>query len=299
MSQRRGGGFTLVLVHGGGSRMLHVGCPRWLLWGGLLAVLLGGALLGGTWWDYFSLKRAQMQAAGLERRGEEQRVMLESFEQRVAEVNREVGGWSAMHVRVWSTFGPSPGTSSKGKGTGMGGSVAMLPLVFASEAAALPQALAQLGSSVSESGQSLRALGRFMERTRPMLMALPFRWPVRGPLNSRFGMRQSPWTGEHEFHRGLDISAGRGTAVHAPASGTVFFAGHNGEYGKTVMLDHGHDLRSLYGHLQEIHVKHGARVEPGQVIALTGNTGRTSGPHLHYEIQVRGQAVDPREFLWD
>ena len=64
MSQRRGC-FTLVLVHGGGSRMLHVGCPRWLLGGGLLAVLLGGVLLGGTWWDYFSLKRAQMQAASL------------------------------------------------------------------------------------------------------------------------------------------------------------------------------------------------------------------------------------------
>jgi len=295
MSQRRGG-FTLVLVHGGGSRMLHVGCPRWLLWGALLAVLLAGALLGGTWWDYFSLKRAQMQAASLERRVEEQRVMLEGFEQRLAEVNREVGGWPAMHVRVWSTFGPAPGTRSRG--TGMGGSVAVLPLVFSSEAAALPQALAQLGSSVAESGQSLRALGRFMDSTRPILMALPFRWPVRGPLNSRFGMRQSPWTGEQEFHRGLDISANRGTSVHAPASGTVSFAGLNGEYGKTVVLDHGHDLRSLYGHLQEIRVKHGDRVEPGQVIALTGSTGRTSGPHLHYEIQVRGQAVDPRQFLW-
>ena len=296
MSRRRGG-FTLVLVHSGGSRMLHVGCPRWLLGGALLAVLLAGALLGGTWWDYFSLKRAQMQAASLEGRAEDQRVMLEGFEPRLAEVNREVGEWPAMHVRLWSTFGPAPGTS--GKGTGMGGSVAVLPLVFASEAAALPQALAQLGSSVSESGQSLRALGRFMERTRPILMALPFRWPVRGPLNSRFGMRQSPWTGEQEFHRGLDISANRGTSVHAPASGTVSFAGINGEYGKTVVLDHGHDLRSLYGHLQEIRVKPGDRIEPGQVIALTGNTGRTSGPHLHYEIQVRGQAVDPRQFLWD
>jgi murein DD-endopeptidase MepM/ murein hydrolase activator NlpD len=296
MSQPRGG-FTLVLVHGGGSRMLHVGCPRWLLWGGLLAVLLAGALLGGTWWDYFSLKHAQMQAASLERRVEEQRVVLETFEQRLAEVNREVGGWPAMHVRVWSAFGPAPGTSSRG--TGMGGSVAVLPLVFASEAAALPQALAQLGSSVAESGQSLRALGRFMERARPVLMALPFRWPVRGPLNSRFGMRQSPWTGEQELHRGLDISANRGTSVYAPASGTVHLAGVNGEYGKTVVLDHGHDLRSLYGHLQDIRVKPGDRVEPGQVIALTGNTGRTSGPHLHYEIQVRGQAVDPRQFLWD
>jgi murein DD-endopeptidase MepM/ murein hydrolase activator NlpD len=79
----------------------------------------------------------------------------------------------------------------------------------------------------------------------------------------------------------------------------VYFAGYVGEYGNTVILDHGHDLRSLYGHLQETRVRPGERVERGQLIALTGNTGRTSGPHLHYEIQIRGQAVDPRQFLWE
>ena len=181
----------------------------------------------------------------------------------------------------------------------MGGAMAVLPLVFASEAPALPQAA---GAPVEQRGRERaepRALGRFMERTRPMLLSLPLRWPVRGPLNSRFGMRTSPWTGEQEFHRGLDISANRGTAVLAPASGTVYFAGSSGEYGSTVILDHGHELRSLYGHLQEIRVKPGERIERGQVIALTGNTGRTSGPHLHYEIQIHGQAVDPRQFLWD
>jgi murein DD-endopeptidase MepM/ murein hydrolase activator NlpD len=296
MSRPRGG-FTLVLVHGGGRRMLHVRCPRWLLRGIFLAVLAFAALLTGTWWDYFSLKRAQSQAASVVRRVDEQRVMLESVEQRVADLNREAGSWQAAHLRVWSTFGPAPGSSAKG--TGMGGAMAVLPLVFANEAPALPQALAILSSTVSESGQSLRALGLFMERTRPILMALPLRWPVRGPLNSRFGMRPSPWTGEHEFHRGLDISAHRGTPVLAPASGTVFFAGNGGEYGTTLILDHGRDLRSLYGHLQEIRVKQGERIERGQLIALTGNTGRTSGPHLHYEIQIHGQAVDPRQFLWD
>jgi murein DD-endopeptidase MepM/ murein hydrolase activator NlpD len=296
MSPRRGG-FTIVLVHDGGRRMLHLACPRWLLWGVLLSGVLGVAVLTGTWWDYFALRHARIQAASLERRVQEQRALLETFEQRVAEVNREVSGWQAMNLRMWSAFGPGPGAT--GKGTGMGGAVAVLPLVFASETPALPQALATLSSSVSESGQSLRALGRFMERTRPMLMALPFRWPVRGPLNSRFGMRQSPWTGEPEFHRGLDISANRGTAVLAPASGTVFFAGNGGEYGTTLILDHGNYLRSLYGHLQEIRVKQGEHVERGQMVALTGNTGRTSGPHLHYEIQVHGQAVDPRQFLWE
>lgn len=292
-----GGGFTLVLVHGGGTRMLHLRCPRWLVRSLFLALVSFVALLAGTWWDYFALKRAQLQATSVEGRVEEQRAMLDSVEVRVAELNREVGGWQAAHLRVWSTFGPSPGSAMKSGG--MGGAMAVLPLVFATEAPALPQALAVLSSSVSESGQSLRALERYVERTRPMLMALPFRWPVRGPLNSRFGMRQSPWTGESEFHRGLDISAQRGTPVRAPASGVVAFAGDSGEYGNTVIVDHGRDLRSLYGHLSEIKVKHGERIERGEVIALTGNTGRTSGPHLHYEIQIHGQAVDPRQFLWD
>jgi septal ring factor EnvC (AmiA/AmiB activator) len=291
------GGFTLVLVHGGGTRMLHLRCPRWLVRSLFLALASFLALLAGTWWDYFVLKRAQLQTASVERRVEEQRAALDSVEVRVAELNREVGGWQAAHLRVWSTFGPSPGGATKSGG--MGGAMAVLPLVFATEAPALPQALALLSSSVGESGQSLRALERYVERTRPMLMALPLRWPVRGTLNSRFGMRPSPWTGESEFHRGLDISAQRGTPVRAPASGLVTFAGDGGEYGNIVILDHGRDLRSLYGHLSEIKVKHGDRIERGAVIALTGNTGRTSGPHLHYEIQIHGQAVDPRQFLWD
>ena len=294
MSQPRGG-FTVVLVHGGGSRMLHVGCPRWLLWSGLALIGLGATILTGAWLDYFALKRAQLQAAALERRVEEQQALLDGVEQQVADVNREVAGWQSMHARVWSAFGPAPGAA--GKGTGIGGAVAVLPLVFASEGPALPQQLAFLAGSVSESGQSLRALGRFMERTRSLLVTMPIRWPVHGPLSSRFGLRPSPWTSEPEFHRGLDISAGRGTPVHAPADGTVFFAGNGGEYGNIVILDHGHDLRSLYGHLQETRVKRGEHVTRGQVIALTGNTGRTSGPHLHYEIHVRGQAVDPRPFL--
>ena len=297
MSERRGGGFTLVLVHGGGSRMLHLGGSRWLLWGSLLLVLLGGAVLTGAWMDYFALKRAERQTPALERRVAQQRALRDVFEQRVAEVNREVAGWQAAHERVWDTFGPAPGAT--GKSSGMGGAIAVLPVVFASEGPVLPQQLASLASTVSESGQSLRALGRFMERTRSVLLAVPFRWPVRGPLNSRFGQRRSPWTDELEYHRGLDISARRGTPVRAPATGTVFYAGHGGEYGNVVILDHGHGLRSLYGHLQETRVKRGERVEPGEVIALSGNTGRTSGPHLHYEIHVRGQAVDPRQFIWE
>jgi len=87
--------------------------------------------------------------------------------------------------------------------------------------------------------------------------------------------------------------------VQAPAAGTVFFAGTAPEYGTTVIIDHGQDIKSLYGHLSQVSVKAGQKVERGTLIAYTGNTGRSSGPHLHYEILVKGHAVNPRAYLWD
>ena len=87
--------------------------------------------------------------------------------------------------------------------------------------------------------------------------------------------------------------------MKAPATATVVFAGSGGEYGNCVILEHGNEVKSLYGHLSKIHVRQGQRVERGTIIALTGNTGRSSGPHLHYEVHVKGQAVNPRAFLWN
>jgi murein DD-endopeptidase MepM/ murein hydrolase activator NlpD len=128
---------------------------------------------------------------------------------------------------------------------------------------------------------------------------LPSRWPIRGVVNSEFGRRVSLWTGAPEYHSGLDIAAGIGTPVKAPAPGVVVFSGTMPDYGTTLVLDHGSEIKTLYGHLQKIQVLPGQKVERGQQIALSGNTGRTSGPHLHYEITVQGQPVNPRGYLWD
>ena len=170
---------------------------------------------------------------------------------------------------------------------------------FPGDRVALSQELDLLSATVNEEGQSLRALERFMVKAGRVLAALPSRWPVRGAVNSEYGRRLSPWTGAPEFHSGLDISSERGTPVKAPAPGTVVFTGTQAEYGHTVILDHGNDIRSLYGHLQKSQVTQGQRVERGQVIALSGNTGKTTGPHVHYEILVKGQVVNPRGYLWD
>ncbi|PWU25419.1 MAG: hypothetical protein C5B48_01415 [Candidatus Rokuibacteriota bacterium] len=125
------------------------------------------------------------------------------------------------------------------------------------------------------------------------LAALRARWPVRGPIHSGFGPRGSFW-GRH-FHTGVDIGARRGTPVHTPAPGTVAFAGWRGGYGRTVIIDHGRRVQSLYGHLSKLDVKRGQTVAAGTQIGRTGSTGHSSGPHLHYEVLVNRRPVDPRD----
>ena len=97
----------------------------------------------------------------------------------------------------------------------------------------------------------------------------------------------------------MDIGVPAGTPVRAPAPGTVVFAGRHPEYGITLIIDHGNDTKSLYGHLSRLNVGADQKVERGQVIASSGNTGRSTGPHLHYEIQVKGQPVNPHAYLWE
>lgn len=124
------------------------------------------------------------------------------------------------------------------------------------------------------------------------LAVLRSRWPVRGPINSDFGAGRSFW--RTRSHHGIDIKARSGTAVHAPLGGTVAFAGWRSGYGRTIIVDHGGEFRTLYGHLSKVAVTRGQRIESGAAIGLTGATGNASGPHLHYELLVNGQPVNPR-----
>jgi murein DD-endopeptidase MepM/ murein hydrolase activator NlpD len=124
------------------------------------------------------------------------------------------------------------------------------------------------------------------------LAMLRARWPVRGPINSGFGPRGSFW--RRHFHAGVDIGARRGTPVHAPAAGTVVFAGWRSGFGRTVVIDHGGRVESLYAHLSRLEVRSRQRIGAGTEIARTGATGNASGPHLHYEILVDGRPVNPQ-----
>ena len=149
------------------------------------------------------------------------------------------------------------------------------------------------GDSLAEAATHRTAPGHL---TRPdgreeTLAALRFRWPVYGPISSAFGAPRASRTG---FHGGVDIGARRGTFVRAPVGGTVAFVGWRRGYGRTIVIDHGHQISTLYGHLAKPDVVRGQTVEEGAGIGLIGATGHASGPHLHYEVLVNGRPVNPR-----
>ena len=128
--------------------------------------------------------------------------------------------------------------------------------------------------------------------------SLPTIWAHAGKINNEFGFRRNPFGGRtYEFHAGMDIDGERGDLVVAPAKGVVTKAGWQGGYGNMVEVDHGNGLISRYGHLSKINVEVGEPVQRGQLMAFVGSTGRSTGPHLHYELRFNDKPINPRRFL--
>jgi murein DD-endopeptidase MepM/ murein hydrolase activator NlpD len=127
---------------------------------------------------------------------------------------------------------------------------------------------------------------------------LPTVWPHTGKINNEFGFRRNPFGGRtYEFHPGMDIDGERGEQVLAPANGTVIKAGVTGGYGNMIEVDHGNGISTRYGHLSKIEVAVGDTVTRGELIGLIGSTGRSTGPHLHFELRLFSRSINPRYFL--
>jgi murein DD-endopeptidase MepM/ murein hydrolase activator NlpD len=138
-----------------------------------------------------------------------------------------------------------------------------------------------------------------LETTLAREVSRPVGTPIAGQsdTSSRYGLRANPFGHGHEFHNGIDFIADTGTPVLATAPGRVEAAGYEGPNGNRVSIDHGFGYRSVFAHLSKVSVKAGEQVQRGQIVGLSGNTGRSSGPHLHYTLYYRGQTLDPARYL--
>lgn len=285
---------VMLVVRGQGVRVLRLSLSRrqcvLALGAVVVAVSTIGAVTGNWWWQS---RQRLLEVEPLLQQVNEHRATIDSMNRRLAELRREMADWREMHARILEPFGPEPAPPARSPA--LGGPQASLEDRPADHSPG--DELEQLTRTVMQESESLRGLDRLIGQARKALTALPMRWPVRGAVNSEYGSRLS--FGTREFHAGIDIAARQGTPVHAPAAGRVVSAGVYGDYGIAVVLDHGDGLRTLYGHLSKLSVASGQKVARGAQLGLTGNTGRSSGPHLHYEILVRNRPVNPRAYLWN
>jgi murein DD-endopeptidase MepM/ murein hydrolase activator NlpD len=155
------------------------------------------------------------------------------------------------------------------------------------------KSLDSLDGEIVVGKQNKTELHKFLDEQKTLLASTPSIWPTKGWLSSRFGYRESPFTGEREFHRGIDISARMNAPIVAPADGIVSAIRKDHGYGNTLVIKHGYGISTKYAHLKKTLVKKGQYIRRGETIALVGSTGRSTGPHLHYEVHLNGVPVNP------
>jgi murein DD-endopeptidase MepM/ murein hydrolase activator NlpD len=162
-----------------------------------------------------------------------------------------------------------------------------------------PTPLTEMDRSLSDLTERSSKLTTFFQDQNVLLASTPSIWPVRGYLSAGFGNRIDPFTGQRDFHAGIDISTPIGTRIQAPADGVVVSAKVKGAYGNAITIDHGFGILTQYGHMASFNVRAGQRVRRGDVLGFVGNTGRSTAPHLHYEVWVRDQAQNPIHYILD
>ncbi|MCP4115039.1 MAG: peptidoglycan DD-metalloendopeptidase family protein [Desulfobacteraceae bacterium] len=159
------------------------------------------------------------------------------------------------------------------------------------------QQTSQINIATQKQKADFEELLKYLNKKRNLLASTPSIRPVKGWVTSKFGYRSSPFTGRKEFHSGLDIANRKGKKIIATANGRISYAGEKMLIGKMVKIDHGHGTVTKFGHLDKILVKKGASIKRGDVIGLMGNTGRSTGPHVHYEVRINGTPVNPEKYI--
>lgn len=184
------------------------------------------------------------------------------------------------------------------KSRAMGGPTAATALTSMAPGLSSPEnTLALLKDLLHGLESRLQTVRSDVDKRNQLAAATPSIWPTHGWLSSSMGNRADPLTGEKDFHPGLDISADKGDPVYSTADGKVTHASSAGNYGNLVIVEHGYGLETRYGHLSSFKVKVGQPVKRGDLVGLVGSTGRTTGPHLHYEVRAGGRILNPLQLL--
>lgn len=300
--------YTVMIVPERGSKVRQWVIPRWTLRFGVVASGLVVALLAVLTIDYWYVLGQIGENRELRFEARKLKQQVEIYESRLQTMERTLDRVQtfATRLRMITSVEESAATlQSKIDGVPIPeaehniGSQPLSPedekVIAASEETESRFSGLQTLAFRIESG--LQDLTELLIDQRSFLAALPTIRPALGYFTSGFGIRHSPYGGQDKMHEGVDIGSPIGTPIRAPAFGTVTFSGVKPGYGRTVVLDHGFGLETLFGHSSQLLVQAGKKVKRGDRIALIGNSGRSTGPHVHYEVRIHGTPVDPLSYI--
>jgi murein DD-endopeptidase MepM/ murein hydrolase activator NlpD len=297
---------TFLYMPGETGRMRRFGVQRlWLRRAGMTLGVLSVALTC-VLVDYVNVRLRVRELPALRSESAQQREQIAQYTEKLGEISRHLEHVAELDRKLRVITNLDPADPLPLPGVGRLEESGDLPitggLARANRERRHRQLLGEFGklaqAAQSQAG-SLGVLMTHLENQSARLSSTPSISPTRGWVTSGFGYRTSPFTGGREFHRGLDIASRMGTVIIAPADGEVVSTGSKNGFGATLTIRHGYGIETLYGHLDSVLVQVGQTVARGDKIALMGNTGRSTGPHLHYQVQVSGKPVDPQNYILD
>ena len=257
---------------------------------GVTSVLLLLGLSGFTTWSFFAHSVDEFQLSKLSEENRQLRDVNQRFETDIRELKGQLAGFEE-RTRQLAIVAGIEGAKTE-QDTGIGGDTLDGPGELDTEISALRNDSDRISTQLEE-------VGLLLDRRYRRMSSTPSITPVRGVLTSGYGYRADPISGKRAFHSGIDLSTSPGQPIYAPADGVVVIAERSGHLGNSVSLSHGFGYSTRFGHMAKIAVEAGEKVERGDIIGYVGNTGRTTGYHLHYEIMLDGKTVNPLGYILD
>lgn len=291
--------YTIIVVPNASSGLFKLRVPLWALYSVVvlaLAFFVGAVGLG------FSYARMALRTEDYGRLVAENtalKVENKNLEVTSRQLDTKIRGLEELSEDIQEMMETDTWNQRLGltDSLGMGGSVDDFPTVTMISGLNTRDNLGLSRDRALEVEGQLQFVESLVLRRNGQLELTPSIWPVSGPVRSGYGRRRDPFTGEPEFHQGLDIGALYGSPIRAPANGRVKFAARQSAYGNLIVLDHGGGITTRYGHLSRFDVRVGDQLRKGDLIGYVGSTGRSTGPHLHYEVRVNDRTVNPRNYL--
>jgi len=297
--------YTLMVVPSATSKIKKVKVSGKIFRSLMILAVICLSFSGYFVYDYLTVKGEVIELEGLRTETRAQRLKINSFAQQIIDVEKEMARLRKFDAKLRVAFDLDRNFYSPEKMMGMGGAgdleLSEYPEILEGRidqlTAQIEKDIVRLREEASTQEESLNQLVEFLQEQRSLLVSTPSIWPVKGWVTSGFQRRTDPFTGRWEKHKGLDVATNEGTPIIAPSDGVVTYVGRKLGFGKILSIDHGYGYTTRYGHNSRIVVKQGQRVSRGQVISFVGNTGKSTGPHLHYEIHKNGIPINPADYI--